>query len=326
MIAPAAARFAIDAGGSRTRVRVEPVDGPHRIAEYPTINRAAVSADGADAVLARILTDVRDWIGTDPGVGWLASAAADEHSLRSESVRVGRAAAHHQVNLDLVLSNDIVPMLWGPPTLGGTGVAVVCGTGSGFLGAHDDGRILRVGGCEYLGSDEGSACDLGWRGLRAAVRAADGRGPATDLVAAFETRAGCRVTELARELAGEPFPKQHLARLAPVVCRVWLDDDAVATGLVGAAVDELVLGVRTVAEQLDLPSGYAVAAVGGVLTGCPEFFAALRARLSREGVDRVELITDTVTTVAGALRHVVGADGRLVLPTALRPHARLVRQ
>ncbi|MFK3979397.1 BadF/BadG/BcrA/BcrD ATPase family protein [Micromonospora sp. NPDC050397] len=320
-----AARFAIDAGGSRTRVRVEPVGGPPRIAEYPTVNRASVAADEADAVLARILTDVRDWIGADPGVGWLASATADEQSLRGESVRVGRVAAHHRVGLELVLSNDIVPMLWGPPALRGTGVAVVCGTGSGFLGADHRGRTRRVGGCEYLGSDEGSAFDLGWRGLRAAVRAADGRGPATGLVAALEARAGRQVTELARELAGEPFPKQRLARLAPVVCRAWLGGDTVATGLVEAAVAELALGVRTVAERLELPPGYAVAAVGGVLTGCPEFFAALRARLSTEGVDRVELISDTVTTVADALRHVVDTGGRLVPPTALRPHVRLVR-
>ncbi|MFJ6194876.1 N-acetylglucosamine kinase [Micromonospora sp. NPDC092111] len=316
-------RFAIDAGGTRTRVRVEPVDGPPRVAEYPTINRAAISAAEADAVLAQILTDVRDRIGTGPGVGWLASAATDEHSLGSESARVRRAAARHHV--DLVLSNDLVPMLWGPPALAGTGVAVVCGTGSGFLGAHRDGHTRRAGGCEYLGSDEGSAFDLGWRGLRAAVRAADGRGPATGLLAALETRAGRPVTELARELAGRPFPKRHLAALAPTVCRAWLADDAVATGLVEAAVDELALGVRTVAKRLALPPGYAVAALGGVLTGCPEFFALLRDRLVTKGVDRVQLISDTVSTVADALRHVVGTGDRLVLPAALRPYARLVR-
>ncbi|MYW04695.1 hypothetical protein GT354_41790, partial [Streptomyces sp. SID3343] len=74
-----------------------------------------------------------------------------------------------------------------------------------------DGPPVVIGGCEYLGSDEGSAYALGLAGLRAAVRGLDGRGPATALFAAAGPR------ELARRLAGEPFPKAAVAELAPQV-------------------------------------------------------------------------------------------------------------
>ena len=63
---------------------------------------------------------------------------------------------------------------------GTRGVLVLAGTGSLAYGVNRRGRKL-IGGWGYLLGDEGSGGWLGLEGLRAVVRAADGRGPATVL-------------------------------------------------------------------------------------------------------------------------------------------------
>jgi N-acetylglucosamine kinase-like BadF-type ATPase len=314
--------FAVDAGGSRTRLRVEAPGRPAEVSEYPSVNPATAGERRAGEVLRAVFEAVRRQLGHRPGVGWFASATVDERTGPAESERLVPAVPD---GTSLVLSNDIVPMLWGPPALAGTGVAVVCGTGAGFLARRGDGRTAQAGGCEYLGSDEGSAFDLGLRGLRAAIRAGDGRGPATAVTERIREQAGAAPAELARALAGEPFPKARVAALAPAVGAAWRAGDPVAARLGAEVVDELVLGVRTVAARLELGSGWAVAAAGGLVTGCPELFALLRARLLAGGAGSVELIRDPVAVVAGALRRVVGAGDRPELPVSLRRHAWVVR-
>jgi N-acetylglucosamine kinase-like BadF-type ATPase len=180
----------------------------------------------------------------------------------------------------LVISRDIVPLLAAHP-LCGRGVAVVCGTGSGFLAGDGQRPPVSVGGCEYLGSDEGSAFDIGLAGLRAAVRGADGRGPDTLLTTELPT--GGTVAELARTLAAQPFPKAAVAALAPVVCRCWLEGDAVADDIIDEALDELVAGVRTARDRANLTGGaWSAVLSGGVLRGCPEFADALADRITTE--------------------------------------------
>jgi N-acetylglucosamine kinase-like BadF-type ATPase len=305
------ALFAVDAGGSRTRIVV---DG--RARELGSVNPHSAGA-GADAVLREAFGELRALLPAGPAVGWLASAAVDPDRPDAELARVARCAADAGLAAELVVSNDVLPLLWGAAGLAGTGVVLVAGTGSGFLGADASGRVARAGGCEWLGSDEGGGSDLGQAGLRAAVRAGDGRGPATGLVGALTAASGLAPAELARRLAAEPFPKSGLAALAAPVCACWVAGDEVAGGIVRAAVGELVSGVRAVRDRLSLPAGFAVAAAGGVLAGCRPLFDQLAGRLRTElGAGRVELVGDTAPVVLAALTRVT-AGGHPDLPPAL---------
>jgi N-acetylglucosamine kinase-like BadF-type ATPase len=248
----------------------------------------------------------------------LASASVDPDRVGGELDRVWQAAARAELPVAIVVSNDVVPLLWAVPALGGEGVVVVCGTGSGFFAADRRGRTARAGGCEYLGSDEGGAVHIGLNGLRAAVRATDGRGPATTLVDAFAAAGGCPVTDLARQLAAEPFPKQRLAGLAAVVCARWLAGDDVAGAVVGAAVEELVVGVRAVRDRVGLPDGFAVAAGGGVLTGCPRLYQEVSGRLRADlAAGSVDLVRDSAAVVLAGLTELLGPAGWPVLPGGL---------
>jgi N-acetylglucosamine kinase-like BadF-type ATPase len=62
------------------------------------------------------------------------------------------------------------------------GIVAVAGTGSVTVGIGDDGEVVKVGGWGPIYGNEGSAQWIGREGLRAAARAADGRGPSTLLV------------------------------------------------------------------------------------------------------------------------------------------------
>lgn len=317
--------LAVDAGGSRTRAVVQPPVGEAQLLELPSVNPSATGA-AADATLGELFARVRVLLGAHPAAGWLASAAVDPHQPVAELDRVRRLGRQTGFTAPLVVSNDVVPLLLGVPALAGRGVVVVCGTGAGFLGGDGSGRIGRAGGCEYLGSDEGGAVDLGLRGLHAAVRALDGRGAPSRLVDELSEFAGRSVPELARLLAAEPHPKQPLARLAPVVCRTWLVGDEVAGEVVHAAVAELVLGVRAVCDQLGLAEGFAVAVTGGVVQGCPPLYGELSRRLVDElAAGSVDLVMDTAAVVLEALTRVWGPDGVPVLPAGLgNRHAWLV--
>ena len=65
----------------------------------------------------------------------------------------------------------------------GWGVAVICGSGMNAVGRAPDGRVARFAGLGEIAGDRGGGSGLGMWGLGAAVRAVDGRGPATTLSA-----------------------------------------------------------------------------------------------------------------------------------------------
>lgn len=307
------ALFAVDAGGSRTRALVRSESGAACTVELPSINPHSTGAT-ATATLVELLATVRDLLDGEPATGWLASAAAVPDGIGPELARADGAARHVGLAGTVVVSNDKVPLLCGVPALAGTGVVTVCGTGSGHFGADRHGRVTCAGGCEYLGSDEGSAADIGLHGLRAAVRATDGRGPATALVTDFEQAIGAPVATLARRLAADPFPKRGLAALAPVVCDAWLSGDEVASAVVHQAVSDLVAGTRAVRDALELPPGFSVAATGGVFTGCPPLYREFAGRVVRAlGAISVDLVTDTVSAVLAAADR-FHAEGRLGVP------------
>ncbi|MCO5972344.1 TIM barrel protein [Actinoallomurus soli] len=299
------ALWAADAGGTTTTA-IHP--GTHAITTYGPINPASTGPDTADRTLRTLLHDIARSLDGAPATGWLATATVDLTDPGTEPDRLRRLARDAGLRGHLLLSNDALPWLVAPP-LGGRGVALVCGTGTGFIAAGDHPRLARTGGCEYLGSDEGSAYDLGIAGLRAAVRADDGRGPATTIGARLTAAHGHTPAELARRLAATAFPKAAIAALAPAVTAAWLDGDEVATALITAALDELVLGVRAARDRAGLTGPLTVAAGGGVLRECPPLRTELDRRLRTElDAGHVIPVTEPVATVHAALHHTL-SDG-----------------
>lgn len=147
----------------------------------------------------------------------------------------------------------------------GPGLILVAGTGSIALGRAEDGREARTGGWGTLLGDEGSGYDIGLSALRAAARAADGRGRATELLSRLTAELGLAGPEdLIRWASGAR--KTAFAALAPSVCELAAAGDAIAAEIVAAAVASLAAHVDALLARLgpwSAPPGLALA--GGLL-------------------------------------------------------------
>lgn len=181
----------------------------------------------------------------------------------------------------------------------GEGILLVGGTGSVALCRPSAGaRLRRVGGWGSLLGDEGSGFRLGVEGLRAAVRAWEGRGPETELKRVLFDEVG--VTGPRELLAwSRPTDKSAIGALGPLVVRTAKDGDAVARELVERAVEALVEHVRALAAGLEEDSPPPVALAGGLL----EEGGSLRARVIQELEERAfPLLRRPVDGARGAVR------------------------
>lgn len=153
--------------------------------------------------------------------------------------------------------------------LGGrTGVVLAIGTGSVAIGIGDDGSYARVDGWGPWLGDEGSGAWIGAAGLRAALRAHDGRGPHTALLAAAVERFG-DPDRLPSALGRDGNPARTAASFAPEVARAAAAGDGPASAIVRDAAAALGEAVLTAARRIAGGDALPVAVTGG-LTGLGE--------------------------------------------------------
>jgi N-acetylglucosamine kinase-like BadF-type ATPase len=218
----------------------------------------------------------------------------DETVIRGILRRLGHRETARVVN------DGAIALVAGAP--GRVGVVVLAGTGSICYGMDKDGRTARAGGYGFLLADEGSGYWLGHQSLRAAVRAADGRGPQTRLQALiFESLGVSSVAELIPRVYEKGLPKPRIAALASLVQIAYDAGDAVARALIGEAGRELGLAAQSVARQLHLgDEPFPVVVAGGVFKGCPSVLDALKGQLALPAA-RPALLTAEPATGAVAL-------------------------
>lgn len=197
----------------------------------------------------------------------------DESVIRAILRRLGHRETARVVN------DGAIALVAGAP--GRVGVVVLAGTGSICYGADRTGRTARAGGYGFLLADEGSGYWLGHQSLRAAVRAADGRGPDTalkDLL--FDALGVSSVAELIPRVYEKGLPKPRIAALGAFVQTAFDKGDRIAISLIDSAGRELGLAARSVARQLALgDEPYPVVLAGGVFKGCPSVIDSLKRQL-----------------------------------------------
>ena len=126
---------------------------------------------------------------------------------------------------------------------GGWGIALAVGTGVACVAAGPSGAASIIGGHGYLLGDEGGGFWLGRAGIGAALRAHEGRAPATALVTKAVEAFG-DLTDLHVRLAAGPRAVDRIAQFAPAVIEAAERGDAVAARIVAAGVAELADVVR----------------------------------------------------------------------------------
>jgi len=174
------------------------------------------------------------------------------------------------------------------------GVSMIAGTGSMVYGRDQDGSETRAGGWGALFGDEGSGYVLAVAGLRAAVRAFDGRGPSTTLLPAFLDR--LKLTEaggLVTTLYSPGWDKRRIAALATVVTTCADGGDDIANGLLQDGAEELTKAAVAVAERLAWNAKPMVAMAGGLIANAAGFRGLLETSLAQsQHFGRTVLVTE----------------------------------
>jgi len=175
----------------------------------------------------------------------------------------------------------------------GYGVALTAGTGVNCLAADPAAAVAhRVDGWGHLFGDDGSAFAIGRAGIAAALRAVDGRGPATLLSGlGFDTQR----LYTSRRVVDET------ARFAPDVVAAAARGDTVAGEIVSRAGRELARTVSAAVAALPGGGPVPVAHVGRLLAGDGPLVEAYRAALA-ETCPRAREVPAAGSALDGALR------------------------
>lgn len=249
----------VDGGGTRTRAVL--VDEEGRELARAEEEGAVVTAHQPEEAAAAVGRAVKE-AAERAGVSLPASALWA--GLAGAGATAARAAVTKQLRrLDLatrmVVGTD-VEAAFHDAFGSGPGILLIAGTGSIVQARARDGTEHRVGGWGRFLGDEGSGYSVGLEGLRAVMRAADGRIPPTALSGEILHRCG---VEEAEDLVGwaEEASKREMAALAPVVVQGAEAGDEAAMGIVEDAVDAL---------RTHLEAALAAMGVAGEPTRAPE--------------------------------------------------------
>lgn len=206
---------------------------------------------------------------------WIGLAGIDHpRDIELLAPAVSSFAASVRVTNDAELALSTLPRQ--------VGVAVISGTGSIALGRDTRGALARAGGWGHVLGDEGSGFGIGREALQCAVRAADGRGPATAMLDTILRHWRLSAPEALLECVYPTFDKTAIAALAPLVLALARAGDPVACRIEMRAASELALAIIAVARKLDFAAGLLpVAFGGGVLIHEERLRALITRRIAR---------------------------------------------
>jgi len=309
----------IDGGGSTTRVGIGSrlrVEVQH---EGASCNPVSVGADRARANLHAVVRSA--WLHRPPDVAaidsiWCClSTASSTQDLPRVASEVFAALPQELKGIDeLWIANDIAPLLVHDGRVSPRVVAI-CGTGTGFCALNLPAeRCARASGCEYLLSDEGGGFDIGLLGLRAVVRALDGRGPKTTLSELLLSWRNVHPDALPALVYSSDEPKVLVASFARFVLQAAELGDEPSRGIIERAANELAIGIVAVAEGAGLEGHYEISLAGSNLIS-PDH-AILRNRLHRILADRargaaIVSIVGSPLEVVARFSGVVGQEAKL---------------
>ncbi|MEU8056678.1 N-acetylglucosamine kinase [Microbispora bryophytorum] len=312
--------LAVDGGNSKTDVALVREDGTVlAAARGPAFLPQSAGAEAAVDVIGRtVRRALADETAAPPYADHVAAYVAgadlpvEEERLRAELLARGYGAS-------VVVGNDTFALLRaGSGT--GWGVAVVCGAGINAVGVSPTGRIARFPALGRLSGDWGGGHHLGEEALWHAVRAEDGRGPATALTDVVRACFGAATVEEA--VVGLHFgdlPADRLHALVPPLLAAAADGDAVAGSLVERQAEEIaLLGVVAMRRLGLLTAPCDVVLGGGVLTARHPLLTSLVERRYTERAPLARLVVADVPPIVGAA--LLGLDRLGAPPEA---HARV---
>lgn len=304
---PPAAVLAIDGGNSKTDVALVAADGTLLArSRGPGASPQHLGVDASMDALDRLVGEAAAAAGLRAGVGPLAeqtAACLAGADLPVEEERL-RAAVHARGwGRRTEVANDTFALLRAGATVP-WGVAVVCGAGINCVGVAPDGAVARFPALGRISGDWGGGHELGEEALWWAVRAEDGRGPATVLRELVPAHFGMqRPHEVTEALHFDVLPRRRLDELAPVLLHAAETGDQVAREVVDRLADEITLMATVALRRLDLLGTRTDVVLGGGVLAArnPLLLEEVTARLAERAPKAVPQVTSLPPVVGAAL-------------------------
>lgn len=300
----------VDAGGTKTTAWIASADGaasdgPLGAGQGGPGNPRAVGFEKATREIAAAIQAAwndalnRNVVRTTADVLCLSAAGAGRSQEQDE---LRRWAMSQQLAGTVVITGDAQPIL-AAAAPDNVGIALISGTGSFAWARTAKGKHHRAGGWGYLLGDDGSGYAIAIAGLRAAVRAADGRAEPTSLLDALMHHLRvAKPSELIEAIYGTDRIRAQIADCADVVFAT-APNDPVARCILEQAADDLGSLVTVVARRAEFsPGEFTLALAGGVLTHQPEFRANVVTRTDVDPGRAVVVPQPVAGTIAIARR------------------------
>lgn len=240
------ADFAVDGGQTRLRLGVV-VDGAvGDIVEHEGF-RYRPSEDPVDSTVRAVCGAVDGRPVRRIALGLTSAPSTVDGSRRMARVILEAVGAD-----EVLVAGDMVTAHAGALS-GGPGVVITAGTGTNCLGVNGD-RIVRADGFGYLLGDDGSGFAIGRAGVAAALRAREGRGPATSMVDSLDPHFA-DVPDFPHGIYSTDNPVASIASFTRAVAAAARSGDAVASGLWLRATDRLIATAASVVRRCFPDSG-----------------------------------------------------------------------
>jgi N-acetylglucosamine kinase-like BadF-type ATPase len=267
---PLAAVLAIDGGNSKTDVALVAADGSVLAARRgPGASHQEHGVDLAVRILDRQVRAVaEDACVTSGTIARHTSACLAGADLPEEEAQLTGELRRRGWSPTAVAVNDTFAVLRAGLSGGeNAGVAVTCGAGINCVAVAPDGRVWRYLALGTLTGDWGGGGGLSEHVMWHAMRAEDGRGPATALAPAVAAHFGLpTVTDVAVAVHKGKLGEDDLLRLTSVLFTVAAAGDPVARDLVERQAQEICVMAVTAMRRLGLPApGTPVVLGGGLL-------------------------------------------------------------
>jgi N-acetylglucosamine kinase-like BadF-type ATPase len=318
--------LAIDGGNSKTDVALVAGDGTLLAsARGPGINAHETGVDRVALNLDTVVKQAARRLGV-LGTEWIARhtvACLANADLPEEETEHAAALEAFGWTPAVTVVNDTFAILRAGLTdaaMPHWGVAVVCGAGINCVGVAPDGRVTRFLALGTISGDWGGGHGLGVDALWHAIRAEDGRGPATRLAGYVAAHFGVRrVEEVTLGIHKGKIDDDELTGLAPVLLRAASEDDEVALTAVNRLAGEISVMAITAMRRLGL-TGLPTPVIlgGGVMTARNPVLMDGIARQLAQAAPAAQIRVIDVPPVIGAallgLDHVQagpGAEARL---------------
>lgn len=277
--------LAVDLGKTSCRARV--LQDGETIAEGRGVGSPGLADQNGAALAFDAITDALTDTGVAAGVINRVGIGAAGVEAASEATRELIELVRARTDAPVAVITDALAAHAGAFG-GGPGVILIAGTGAVCFAVSATGDLSQIDGWGPWLGDDGSGRWVGQEGLKAVLRAYDGRGPATTLTADAAALAGS-VRRLPLWVSSSGPPARRLGSFAPTVLAHAERGDAAAVGIVADATGLL---ARAAAA-----SGSDIVCLAGGLSEHPYFVTATAAALAAV---QVRLIAPLGDALAGA--------------------------